>query len=92
MKASKRLEEKVKELIVSFDGYIVLKNPVSVVLKTYIGYNYDTNEHEYVNRTWEIVEAMRYGKKGVVYVSDRINMWRPSELSETDCEKIINEL
>lgn len=92
MKTSKILETKVKNLITSFDGCLALKKPVSVVLKTYIGYNYDTNKHEYVDRTWEVVEVVRYGKKGVVYVSDRINMWRPSELSEADCEKIINEL
>lgn len=92
MKAGKILETKVKELIVPFDGCRKLINPVPVILKTYIGYNYDKKEHKYIDSVFNIVEIMRYGKKGVVYVSDGINMWRPSELSESDCEKIINEL
>lgn len=60
MKAGKILETKVKELIVPFDGCRKLINPVPVILKTYIGYNYDKKEHEYIDSVFNIVEIMRY--------------------------------
>ena len=92
MKLSKVLENKVKEIILSNNGKSSLNNPVIIKHKTYIGYNYDKNEHEYAMYEWKIKEVLRDGKKGVVYVSDGINQWRPSELSDAECEAIMKEI
>ena len=92
MKASKLLEIKVKTVILNNDGGRLLNNPVTIKSKQYTGFNYDTKQHEYVILDWVIKEVIRYGKRGIVYVSDGINMWRPSELSESECEAIIKEI
>lgn len=92
MKASKALEIKVKEVISSNNGELSLRNPVIIKSETYVGYNYDKKEHEYVMLDWKIKEVLRQGKKGVVYVSDGINIWRPSELSDAECEAIMKEI
>lgn len=36
-----------------------------------------------------IVQVLRYGKKGVACVSDRINLWTLNELTESECEAIL---
>ncbi len=92
MKASKVLEARIKEVIDNNDGEYPLKNAVIIKSRQYTGFNYDTNEHEYVLLDWSIKEVLRCGKRGVAYVSDGINQWRPSELSESECQAIMREI
>lgn len=92
MKASKSLEITVKNIITNNESEHKLNHPVTVKIKQYIGFNYNTNEHEYVMLDWHITEVLRSGKRGVVFVSDGINQWRPSELSDSECEAIMKEL
>lgn len=92
MKASKELEKRVKEVIIDNNGKCSLKNAVTIKLKQSIGFNYETKEHDYTILDWSIIEVLRCGKKGVVYVSDGINQWRPSKLSHLECEAIIREI
>lgn len=92
MKASKELEKRVKEVITNNNGEYPLKNAVTIKSRQYTGFNYETNEHEYVMLEWSIRKVLRDGKKGVVYVSDGINQWRPSELSDCECEAIMREI
>lgn len=92
MKASKVLETRIKELITDNDGEYLLKNAVTIKSRQYTGFNYDTNKHEYVLLDWSIKQVLRCGKRGVAYVSDGINQWRPSELSESECEAIMREI
>ena len=92
MKASKSLDTRIKEVITNNNGECPLKNAVTIKSRQYVGFNYDTNEHEYVMLYWSIKEVVRCGKRGVVYVSDGINQWRPSELSESECEAIMKEI
>lgn len=48
MKASKKLEKVVKEVITNNNGEFSLRNTVTIKSEQYTGFNYDTNEHEYV--------------------------------------------
>lgn len=92
MKASKKLEKIVKEVITNNNGEFSLRNTVTIKSEQYTGFNYETNEHEYVILEWSIRKVLRDGKRGVVYVSDGINYWRPSKLSDSECEAIIREI
>lgn len=92
MKASKVLEIRVKEVIANNNGSYPLKNAVTIKSKQSTGFNYEANEHEYATSCWSIKEVVRCGRKGIVYVSDGINQWRPSNLSEAECEAIMKEI
>lgn len=92
MKASKELEKKVKEVVVANNGKYSLKNAVIIKSEQYTGFNYKTKEHECVMLDWSITKVLRCDKRGVVYVSDGINYWRPSELSDSECKAIIREI
>lgn len=76
----------------TIDGEVKTKMPIKVMLKSYIGYNYDTKEHEYVDREFKITSVYRTGKKGVVYLSDEINKFSPRELKEEDLDTIFMNL
>ena len=76
----------------TIDGEVKTKMPIKVMLKSYIGYNYDTKEHEYVDREFKITSVYRTGKKGVVYLSDEINKFSPKEFKEEDLDTIFMNL
>ena len=92
MKASKELEKRVKEVIIDNNGEYSLRNAVTIKLNQSVGFNYETKEQKYTMLDWSIIEVLRCGKRGVVYVSDGINQWRPSELSDSECEAIMREI
>lgn len=74
----------IKDLI-SINDEVITKMPIKVILKSYIGYNYDTKEQEYVDREFEITKVYRTGKKGVVYLGDVWgNQFSPKEFKEED--------
>lgn len=76
----------------TIDGEVKTKMPIKVMLKSYIGYNYDKKEHEYTDREFKITSVYRTGKKGVVYLSDEINKFSPRELKEEDLDVIFMNL
>lgn len=76
----------------TIDGEVKTKMPIKVILKSYIGYNYDKKEHEYTDREFKITSVYRTGKKGVVYLSDEINKFSPKEFKEEDLDTIFMNL
>ena len=77
----------------TIDGEVKTKMPIKVMLKSYIGYNYDTKEHEYVDREFKITSVYRTGKKGVVYFGDVWgNQFSPKEFKEEDLNTIFINL
>lgn len=76
----------------TIDGEVKTKMPIKVMLKSYIGYNYDKKEHEYTDREFKITSVYRTGKKGVVYLSDEFNKFSPKEFKEEDLDTIFMNL
>lgn len=76
----------------TIDGEVKTKMPIKVILKSYIGYNYDKKEHEYTDREFKITSVYRTGKKGVVYLSDEFNKFSPKEFKEEDLDAIFMNL
>ena len=78
--------------LISINGEVRTKMPIKAILKSYIGYNYDTKEHEYIDREFKITSVYRTGKKGVVYLSDGINRFSPNKFKEEDLNMIFINL
>lgn len=82
---------KIKQLL--FVGEEVFLPKIKVILKRYIGYNYDSHQHEYVDTEYEIVKIYRAGKKGVVYMCDIFgNQFSPKEFKESDLDLIFEQI
>lgn len=91
MKTNKQFISKVKEIIAN-GGSLTLTNPVTISFQRYIGYNYETEKHEYVPATVDITEVYRTDKTGEVRVSEGFNYWRVSELSQEECAELLKNL
>ena len=93
MKAKQVISNLIKKNLEKGQSYALPKS-VTITYKRYVGYNYDTHEHEYVDAKVALTTVYRTCKVGNVCFGEvyGINEWRLSELKDEDCERILELL
>lgn len=91
MNAKQQLNRKVKNLLQKGER-LDLPKSVIITFQRYCGYNYRTQEQEYVPAKAVLTYIARTDKVGNVVLGDEydVNEWRINELRDDECRRILD--